>query len=316
MSFRFEADERADDGLRRIVHEQVDKAIAELEDRGVEPHEAVHQARKRCKKIRAAVRLVRGAFGGRYKAENARYRDLQRRLSDVRDAEALIEAFDKLMERFQAQVVPRAFRSIRDELVDRKRRIAEEVVDLDARRREVLDELECARERVDEWSLDERGFEAFEKGLKKTYDRARKAMKIAYRKPSSENFHEWRKRVKYHWYHIRLLQNLWPELMKPRRDALSELSDLLGDDHDLAILRATLLDTPLLFGPDRHLQIVLGALDRRRAELQHEAELLGRRLFVESGKRLVKRLGTWWDVWCLEDSSDPALAEQVVPPGS
>ena len=51
-----------------------------------------------------------------------------------------------------------------------------------------------------------------------------------------EDFHEWRKRVKYHWYHCRLLKNLYKPLMKARRDEAKHLADLLGDDHDLSML--------------------------------------------------------------------------------
>jgi hypothetical protein len=31
-----------------------------------------------------------------------------------------------------------------------------------------------------------------------------------------EHFHEWRKRVKYHWYHLGLLRELWPASMELR----------------------------------------------------------------------------------------------------
>ena len=43
-----------------------------------------------------------------------------------------------------------------------------------------------------------------------------------------EIFHDWRKRVKDHWYHSRLLQGFWPAGIRPHRKAVKELSELLG----------------------------------------------------------------------------------------
>ena len=48
--------------------------------------------------------------------------------------------------------------------------------------------------------------------------------------------HEWRKRVKDLWYHCLLLQDAWKPVMSALADEAHELSDRLGDDHDLAVL--------------------------------------------------------------------------------
>lgn len=44
-------------------------------------------------------------------------------------------------------------------------------------------------------------------------------------------------------------------------------------------------------------QVVIGLIDRRRAELQAEAWPLGSRLFAEKPKNLVGRCGAYWDIW-------------------
>ena len=46
-------------GVRRIARGQVEEAIAELDDPALEAGDAIHQVRKRCKKLRGLVRLVR-----------------------------------------------------------------------------------------------------------------------------------------------------------------------------------------------------------------------------------------------------------------
>lgn len=55
-------DDTVEAGMRRIAAEQIERAIAEIDDTGLDRHETVHQVRKRCKKVRGLVRLVRPAF--------------------------------------------------------------------------------------------------------------------------------------------------------------------------------------------------------------------------------------------------------------
>ena len=74
-------------------------------------------------------------------------------------------------------------------------------------------------------------------GLEKSYKRGRKAFAKTELDATPEMFHEWRKRVKYFWYHSRLLRGIWPEVMIVYIDFSKKLSDLLGDEHDLSVFR-------------------------------------------------------------------------------
>jgi CHAD domain-containing protein len=133
--------------------------------------------------------------------------------------------------------------------------------------------------------------------LKKIFSRGRKALAAAYAEPTAENFHEWRKRVKYHWYHSQLLQNVWPDLMDGYRKSLKRLSDLLGDGHDLANLRQILLAQPEAFGGNHDIQVLLGVMERRQGELQAQAETLGQRVYAEKSKRFHNRIDCYWEAW-------------------
>ena len=48
--------------------------------------------------------------------------------------------------------------------------------------------------------------------------------------------HEFRKRAKDLWYLLRLLAGAWPGLLDPSAEQLHELTEMLGDHHDLAVL--------------------------------------------------------------------------------
>jgi len=290
MSYRVFESKTIEKDVKRVTRDQIDKAIDELAGGEVgDRHEAVHNARKRLKKIRAVLRMVRDEMGRAYTDENTLFRDTARRLSSVRDAEAMIETFDLLVEEFGDQIEQAVIGSMRDALIKRRDEVAEEDVGLDDRIEQVVEELRNARRRVGEWKLDHDGFRAVRPGVTRTYRRARKAMDAAYDELTAEAFHEWRKRVKYHRYHTRLLRNVWSKPFKVRRKSLKELSEYLGDEHDLAVFSTMLKDESERFSSERDVDVVLDLADRRRAELRAKARPLGLKLFAEKPKRLKRR---------------------------
>jgi CHAD domain-containing protein len=117
----------------------------------------------------------------------------------------------------------------------------------------------------------------------------------AFDQPSDERFHEWRKRVKDHWYHMRLLSKVWPKVTAARIDELSRLSDLLGDDHDLGVLIDTLeRESNDLEGDTQTLACLA---QRRQGELRSEARLLGARLYAPEPDCLADELRDYWRIW-------------------
>ncbi|MFW5738895.1 MAG: CHAD domain-containing protein, partial [Myxococcota bacterium] len=239
MSFRLKSTQSLAHNVQRIVREQVDRAIEEVDDDSLGVHETIHQVRKRCKKIRGVIRLVRPQMEGTYQKENARFRDAARPLSFVRDRQAMVETYDALLDRFGAEVSPVRLAPIRRELVQRCSNVDEG--QLQDRLAEFRRQMQEARAAVDTWPIGQEGFEGIAAGLAKTWGRGRRAMRRAYgKRPTSAQFHTWRKRVKYHRYQCRMLRDIHPRLMKSWHKDFKELSDYLGDDHDLVVLRSTL----------------------------------------------------------------------------
>src|SRR5262249_3257299 len=78
--------------------------------------------------------------------------------------------------------------------------------------------------------------------------RAGRGFRAAVRHPTDEGRHEWRKRAKYARHHFELLRKVAPTALRPVAKAWSRLGDGLGDDHDLAVLRAALIAEPDAFG--------------------------------------------------------------------
>lgn len=308
--YRWQPGSAAAQELRRIAAGQIDAGLDDLADD--DRHRAVHRARQRGKKVRALLRLVRGCAPELYRRENRALRDAMRQLSDDRDAGVAVETFDELRSAMGLDVQLADLATVRSALVERR----DAVLDpgLEQRLAAVQDDLAAARDRIADWELDEAGFEVVEGGLAKTYGRARDRMDDAYEEATSEAFHLWRKRVKYHRYHVRLLQGLWPAGLRARRKQLHELTDLLGDDHDLAVLRQDLVADPDRYGGVQSVAAVCALLDRRRAELQAAAQPLGLRCFAETPGSFVDRLRTYWEVTVSERDTG-LLADATVPAG-
>jgi CHAD domain-containing protein len=308
MSYRFKRGEPVVEGLRRSAIDQIDKALDTLEDDDVDHRETVHEVRKRCKKIRGLIRVTRPAFEKTYKRENKRFRDAARALSDLRDATSIIECVEGLSERFGDEAESE-LAAVRAALEERREEV-ESKQDVSERIEAFKESLEDGRDAAKQWDLEEEGFGAIGPGVEKTYDRARKAMGKAMAEPTAERWHEWRKRVKYHRYHCKLLRDLWPPLMMDRRDEAKRLSDLLGDAHDLDVLRETLTSEPERFGGEQAIRGVLSLAEARRAELRAWAGPPGVRLLVEKGKRFTRRLGAMHEAWQQEGTLAASLPER------
>jgi hypothetical protein len=95
--------------------------------------------------------------------------------------------------------------------------------------------------------------------------------------------------VKDLWYHERLLKKAWPPVLGAQADEAHELSDLLGGEHDLAVLAERLGDDP----PTEVTDDVLDLIDERRAVLLAQIRALGRRVYAEKPKAFERRIGSY-----------------------
>jgi CHAD domain-containing protein len=128
-------------------------------------------------------------------------------------------------------------------------------------------------------------------------------MAVAARKPSTENLHEWRKQAKYLWHDLQVLEPVWPGVMKELAEQAHDLTQLLGDDHDLAVLHETVATNREKAGTEDVIEALFALIDRRRAELQREAFMLGKRLYLAKPGAFTDQIKGYWKVWRLENKS-------------
>ncbi len=294
MTYRLDPARPVAEDVRRIARDEIDAALARLDDPGA-PDERAHDLRKRCKKLRGLIRLAHDelAPSGAYARENTAFREAANGLGSLRDRQAMIATFDALLDHY-ADAAPRgSFAPVRRAL-GRKLRAAAVDADPGARPDPFRARMNAARRRVADWPIASDGFGALRGGLARTYRRGRKAMKAARRDPTAENLHEWRKRTKYHWYHLRLLQPIAPETLKKRRKRARALEKRLGDHHDLAVLRAELVAGSPAALDDPPTAALVTLIDRRAGELAAEALAIGRKLYRRKPRQFVARMAALW----------------------
>ncbi len=300
LEFALAQDESVVSGVRRIATEELeyatDRLSGSLESEARD--ECVHEARKTIKRLRGLIRLVRDELGKDcYRVENDCLREAACRLAPAREAAAAGEALDALLLRFSSEQNASELGTARDRMGALQERAIAASLDREAIE-QVVGWLGQVRARVADWPLAQDGWGAIVGGLCRIYAQGRGEFEIARANPTVEHLHEWRKRVKYHWFHIRLLLQSWPGPLGALRDELKVLSDLLGDDHDLSELALLLLreagDPPMI---DAELARLLGLIERRRRELVAEAFAVGARIYAERPQRLVDRLGSYFGAW-------------------
>lgn len=295
MAYRLDPAAPLDAEIRRIAREQIDRAVEDLASHA-EDERAVHEARKRMKRLRALVRLARTAQPDFAQVENARYRDAAKAVSGARDRVALIEALDGLARRF-AEESPRLFAKSRRTLTERRDQALGASGDLPARIAETLDALQAGRARLDGFALPHkprRQRDALTGGLVANLVQARRDHRALRRSPDAERFHDLRKRVKYLGHHLRLLEPLWPNVLSAMREDAEDAAEALGRDHDYAVLLAEIDAEPTRFGSVAEVARLRQLLASHGAELRAGALRHVDRLLAEEPQAFAARIGQLW----------------------
>jgi CHAD domain-containing protein len=296
MAYRFKRRERVDVGIRRIAAGRAEDALAELAGArsGDGLAEAVHAARKDMKKLRAVLRLVRKPLGEEFfRTENHRYRDAARLLSQSRDAEVKLETLGALRERLGDELPDDPARDWCAALEAEREEIAGAGGEAAERIERAVAAIGAGRDEIREWPLRGDSWKLIAPGLRRSYRQGRRGMRLTRRDPSTDNVHQWRKRVKDLWYQLRLVHRAWPQLLGETADRAHELADLLGDHHDLALLAEDLAGRDDLGQRDQ----LAALIERRQVELLESALDLGARLFAEKPKAFGARVEGYWRAW-------------------
>jgi CHAD domain-containing protein len=320
------ADEPLEQGLRRMALEQLDLAIAQLAcPEGSAPDEkAVHEARKALKRLRALLRMLEPALGSATLArESAALGEVAQRLAGARDSKVILATLDALLERHPRKLASSSgVQRLREHLAREHERIRACTIGDAATRALALAALRACRARVQSWQLPAlRELELVEPGLRRLYGQGRKRLRRVKRGKGDQviAMHEWRKRVKDLRYAAEMLRRCelthapalpggagrgerrrraharrQAKFLRDTARAADDLGEMLGEDHDLAVL-AQLVRAHAAKGAQPRLRRrprrgLLKAIARRRRRLRARALRDGAQLYARGPSRFLRRI--------------------------
>lgn len=294
-SYEIRDEETPIEAFRRIVAEQMLGTAAGLRDPDIDTARRVHESRKRFKEIRALLRLFRDPLGPeQFALENHWYRDAARELADYRDADAVVAAVNNLSPKVKQRLGPDTMRRLRNVTRSEHRAIYRDRQTAAARIENIAAQLPVAASRLDNLSQDSfDGFASIRPGVMRTIRQGKRAMHEAYESKNAIAFHEWRKRVKDHWYQVQLLTPLSSKLAR-REKMLDKLSHILGEHHDLEVIRGVVIAAETAFAPEEAARID-EALAQRQERLAGKARSIGRKIYGQRAIGFATRLEKRWE---------------------
>jgi CHAD domain-containing protein len=291
VAYRLRPRESVAHGLRRVARKELRSARDQLSEATPPDDQAIHEARKSVKKVRAILLLIDADEGRGQTNCHKRLRKVNRTLSDVRDPDAMTAILTKLTRKNSQLFDEHSLARLRRRLSALKQTAMEAARNAGAWK--TLDrELRNLRQDAKGWRPRHRQFRALAAGIRRTYRRGRKAMSRARRRQTADNFHEWRKHIKALWYELRLVEGCTPGI---KRDvtALHRAETWLGDDHNVVVLSAELSKDGSLCDLEQFRR----AADRYQCQLRQRTIARMRSAYARTPGEYVRRVKRAWESW-------------------
>lgn len=306
MSYRFELRDGVAASFTRIGTEQIDRVVRDF-TATKNADTAIHEGRKSLKRLRALLRVARPAIGETaFKTHNAAFRDIGRAFSADRDRHVLSGVAEKCAAAM-GQKYAKPLTAIKATLA--KSKSAPQAAAKDS----AMSALATVRDSFQKISFKPDSFDSVEAGLKQSYRRGRRQLRQAYAHPTDEDFHDLRKSVQQHWRHMQVLQRAWPDLFVARLSAARRLSQILGDDHDLAVFAAYVVGLPRAAISQAARRDIVRHCQAEQAKLRRLAEPLCQQLYAERAGRFAKRIASIWHAAVRLDEVEAAPAARPAP---
>jgi CHAD domain-containing protein len=285
MAYRFRISETLGAGARRIAREITGKAVRLASEKGRSLAVRTHEARKGVKKLRGLVRLVAPASKSPEALKDT-YRHLRRAakiLAGRRDHDVIHITLNKIAAEgakraggFGPRNVAEVFKELtgldKGEIGDAagQKDFAEFTAMISALRRD-----------IDAWNFHQSDLHALDRGYIATYNEARNGMLQILEKPTDKRLHGWRRLVKYHFYHARLLESIKAGSDSERIEKTKLLEEILGNHHDLVMLKERIKGLPKKRLEEQVYRSLLKQTKKRRRALEVKALSLASDLFAD-----------------------------------
>jgi CHAD domain-containing protein len=268
------------EALLRLACNELVEAQRELRGRG-RRDERIHHVRQRLKRTRSILRVLGPVFGERAHPARRSLSEAARLLAGARDADVAAASARGLaaaavnedigLDRVVATLDREAAQAHREKtpVGEVSHRLAAAIADLSA------------------FDAGFDGAALLERAVRKAYRKGRRDMRRAKRSLATPDLHEWRKQAKHLWHLTQFGRRRLPRRISKLAKDLDRVSDVLGLDHDHAVLAERLALSPT---GDLSLMRQLSLIAKARRDFEAEAFQLGRRIYSDKPKAFARRL--------------------------
>lgn len=295
MPYVFHKSESVTNAAQRVGRELLDETLKTIRDPKVTLDVRTHEARKAIKKLRGMLRLVepKSKRGPNERAIDKELRDTARKLAPFRDSDVMRAALQTAAKSSHGLIDDEVADKIHAYITDRTPvETSMQAVSLALYATDVT----SIADKLAASEILTRNLKALEASYLRTCNTAYTLLKkVLAGKATEEEFHEWRKFVKYHFYHTRLLAGIYGKPARKRANDANELEELLGQHHDLAVLSERIAANRRKIKKVCDIDQLLIYLSERQDVLEERALKLGQSLFPKeatSAEELFLKYGT------------------------
>jgi CHAD domain-containing protein len=268
------------EAMLRIVYDDLVAAQRELRGRGGRD-DRLHRVRQLLNRARSLLRVLTPAAGDRARTARHSLTEAARLLAGARDADvAAASARDLAAETVNEDIGLDRVVAARDREAAKAHREKTPIGDISHRLAAVIAD-------VSTFEADFDGADLLEQAVLKAYKNGRRSMCRARNSLATPHLHEWRKQAKHLWHLAQVGRKRLPKRVAKLSADLNRLSDVLGLDHDHAVLAERLALSPTA---DLSLMRQLALIAKARRGFEAEAFGLGAQIYIDKPKAFARRL--------------------------
>lgn len=278
--------------LRKVFVSLVSRVEKELAVTPLTPP-SVHEARKSVKRLRALVSLVSDHLKSKAHVFDRTLRDVNRVLSATRDATVAIATLEHLA-RDHGNGLSNDFAAAQAALDRRLAQTREHDFHVE---RDVVTPLKRLQQRWQKHTWPSHEWRLLEPNLRRTYRNGRRMVREVADGAPAERLHDLRKLVKHTQYHAEFLKRTGTPRLPAEHDEWERLADLLGQHHDLWVLRELLRTMSTKDLPRISRTLVLAEVGHAARNLELQVSELAPILYAERPRAFTDRWHAYWKQW-------------------
>lgn len=301
MTYRLKLKSSLGKNVHRVSSGQLEIGINALTEPGGDRAVAIHSTRKALKRLRALLQLVKsGVPGDDWAAANAQLKKIARSLSAMRDRDVMRKTINTLhttatpplaaaLEKLEAEILPAEPPSPASDTDS-----ADDGSPDDSVSEHTRGKLAALNKQLAKLSVSGRTQDILFDGLVRVHKAGRRALREVKLNPNGEAYHDLRKAVQLHWRQMQLVRRVWPAIIDGRIAAAQEISQLIGDDHDLAVLAQRLQGATSLDADE--VALIVDCVHKAQGDLRRRALPAAKRLFNARPRRFAREIMEYWAI--------------------